>query len=334
MMEQNEQMTINYDIKGKKGMKRAGLFFFLLMIIEIPMSIVVRKVQDLFPAEKGTLVSVLVTQGYLLLSAIIYMIVTGKSFTKDLNIKKYKVSSFFLSLVLLMCASPMANWLNVLSQFFAKNQTGQAIFEITENVPIWLGILIIGCLPGFVEETIYRGIMYTAFSKYSVLVGVIVSALSFGLMHLNFNQMLYAIYLGTVFALLVEATGSLLSTMILHMLFNAVNTMYLYLLPKLFEFAKQFGVSDSWLNMEEMMNKTPTTMELVSALMVFTPLAGVGIVLSVLLLKKIAQINGRTLTWKSISEKKEVLENKEPVNIWLILGWIICLIFCVINMLF
>ncbi len=333
-MEHNENNDIygyNYDDK-QRDMKRAGLFFFLLMILEIPVAVVINMVQLRFPSEKETLISVIMTQGYLLCAAFIFILLTGKSFKNDLNIKSYKLSSFFLSFLVLMCATPMANWLNVLSQFFAENATGQAIFEITENVPAWLAIVIVGCLPGFIEETIYRGIMYSAFRRYSVLTGVVISALSFGLMHLNFNQMMYAIYLGTVFAFLVEATGSLVSTMILHMLFNAINTGYLYVLPKLLEIFRQLGMEEDGVTMEELLSKTPTNTEIMASLKLLTPMAVVGLILTVLLIRKIADINGRTLTWESICEKNETIQNAKPVNIWIILGWLFCIVISITNM--
>ena len=226
-IEDTDLQPIKDDRKVETAMKQAGLFFFILLLIELPVSFAIGIVQDQFDAQYATLISVLMTQGYLLLAALLYIKVTHKKFGTDLQVKRYKISSFFLSLLLLMVASPMASWLNVLSQLFAKNETSGAIYDITQNVPMWLAVLIIGCLPGFVEETIYRGILFSAFRKRSVLTGVIISGLSFGLMHMNFNQILYAIYLGIVFALLVEATGSSVSTMILHVQFNALNTSHL-----------------------------------------------------------------------------------------------------------
>ncbi len=38
----------------------------------------------------------------------------------------------------------------------------------------------------------------------------------FRTLHLNFNQMPYAVYLGIVFALMVEATGSIYTSMLMH----------------------------------------------------------------------------------------------------------------------
>lgn len=225
----------------------------------------------------------------------------------------------------------MASWLNVLSQLFAKNETSGAIYDITQNVPMWLAVLIIGCLPGFVEETIYRGILFSAFRKRSVLTGVIISGLSFGLMHMNFNQILYAIYLGIVFALLVEATGSLVSTMILHMLFNALNTSYLYLLPKIYEILGSVSSEYANFDIEAELAKTPERGTLYIMLEALAPMAAIGVVLMILILKAIAKINGREFSWKYLCSRRE--ESSKPINIWIIMGWIFCLVFAFLNLL-
>lgn len=315
------------------AMKKAGAFFFLLMLLEIPLAFLIGFMQNALPADYATLISILFTQGYLLLGAVLYMLVTKTRFRADLQVKKYRISTFFLSLVLLVTAAPMATWLNVFSQLFAKNQASGAIFSVTQSVPAWLGVLIIGCLPGFIEETLFRGIMYSAFRKRSVLTGIVISALSFGLMHMNFNQILYAVYLGVIFALTVEATGSLVSTMIMHMLFNAVNTSYIYILPKLYEFMGQFSEEYANVDMEAAFNQSVTKDQLLPMLVVLTPIAIGGLVLTLLLLKAIAHINGRTFTWEYIRRKKEDAADTNPVNVFLILGWVFCLANAFLNLL-
>lgn len=317
----------------KNNMKKAGLFFFLLMLFELPVSVLVAMVQSMLPSEYSTMISILMTQGYLLLGAVLYLIITGQHFVSDLQVKKYRISTFFLSLVVLITASPMATWLNVFSQLFAKNQTSGAIYQVTQNVPMFFGIVIIGCLPGFIEETLYRGIMFTAFRKHSVLTGIIVSALSFGLMHMNFNQILYAIYLGVIFALIVEATGSIVSTMILHMLFNAVNTSYVYILPKMYEWLGRYSQEYVDVDMEAVFEQTPSSTQLFSMLLVLAPLAIGGIVLTILLLKAIAGINKRPFTWTYICNREKGAEKDHPLTIFLILGWVFCIVISVMNML-
>lgn len=317
----------------KSAMSHAGIFFFLVMFLEIPLSFVVLIMGNILPVEYNVLMSVLVTQGYFLVCGALYFLIKRKTVSfSSLGFRKYKMSSFLLSLVVLLCASPMATWLNFLSQLFATNEISNAIYEITQVLPAWLAIVVIGCLPGFVEELFYRGVMYSAFRKRSVLTGVLVSALTFGLMHMNFNQIMYAVYLGILFAFIVEATGSLFSSMILHMLFNAVNTAYLYILPKLIEFLSKYSTEYADMNMEEMMNQTPTKQEVLSSLVMVTPVAFAGLFLVVLLLKQIAKINGREFSVTYICGSMEEMKQTKPWNVPLVLGCLFCIVMAVASL--
>lgn len=190
-------------------MKNAGRLFFILMILTIPISLIYSVLCGFIPKEYQSLASILISQGYLLVTALIYLKVTNTNIIRDLNLRKYKFSSSLLSILFLIAATPMSTLLNLLSQLFAQNQIGDTMSDITKALPPLAGIFVIGCLPGFIEELIYRGILFSAFKKHSVFLGILISCLSFGLMHGNFNQIPYAIYLGALFTLLVEATGFL-----------------------------------------------------------------------------------------------------------------------------
>lgn len=325
---------------AKKEMKRAGVFFFVLLIMEIPLSIFASMIRDIIPSDYYSLFSIVITQGYLLIGALIYLLITKKKFTKDLQLKKYKLSTFFLSFVVLLTASPMATVFNLLSQFFAENSTSTTIFQVTEQLPVWLGVIVIGCLPGFIEETIYRGIIYQAFRRRSILTGIVISALCFGLMHMNFNQIFYALYLGVIFALLVEATGSLGSSMILHMVFNAVNTLYVYVLPVFLNFLCTFSreAADLYLDasgnvdMTGILSTQPSNLQLLSSLAVYLPLGIGGLVLTILLLQTIAKMNGRDLSLKHITGDIRIRAVVKPITVCLVLGWLFCLTEAVMNL--
>lgn len=331
-MERTEVANEMMAVETKKSMRNAGIFFFLVMVMEIPMAVLVGAVSSFFPEKYAFVISILMTQGYFLICGIVYMLVTKTKFSRDLKMQKFKISTFFLSLVVLITAAPMSTWLNVFSQLFAENEMAGNIFEMTEVLPAVLGVLLVGCLPGFIEELLYRGIMFSAFRKRSILTGVIISALSFGLMHMNFNQIMYAIYLGLVFALLVEATGSLCSSMILHMLFNAMNTLYLYILPVMYEFLGRYSPEYANVDLNEMMSQTVTKPELLVMLVVITPFAIGGFVLTILLLKLIAKMNGRSFTWATLRGEKAEVKKTRPVNVFVILGWAFCLFMAVFNL--
>lgn len=329
--------TNNID-EAKNDMRWAGVFFLVLLLLQIPLSLLLGTVHALLPNVSVYLLSILMTQGYLLFGALIFLLCAEKKFTRDLQLKQYKLSSFFLSLLVLITASPMATFLNLVSQLFSENEISNAIFDISENIPVWLGVIVIGFLPGFIEETIYRGIVYQAFRKYSIMAGIVISALSFGLMHMNFNQIMYAVYLGAVFALLVEATGSLASSMILHMIFNGFNTVYLYVLPKLLEVLSKFSkeYADLYLDaagnvdMESILSQGASKQQILVSMCAWGPMAIAGVVLTVLLLKAIAKINGRDISWKTLLKKNTTEKNVRPVTVCLVIGWIYCLIMAVL----
>lgn len=324
-LNQMEQIQDN-----KNTMKNAGRLFFILMILTILVSLIYGIFYDSIPSEYNSLFSILISQGYLLISALIYLKVTKTKMRRDLNLKKYKISSFLLSILVLILATPMSSFLNIISQLFAPNIIGSTITDITGHLPLWAGVLIVGCLPGFIEELIYRGIIYSAFKQRSIIWGMVISCLSFGLMHGNFNQIPYAIYLGFMFTLLVEATGSLASSMILHMLFNGMSTVYLYILPKLYNILEQYGEEYANINVDEILSTTPSKAELISSAISIIPIAIIGVILAILLLKKIANMNGNTLSWHAICKKQEVEKPEKPISGWLIAGWIICILLAIL----
>lgn len=84
-------------------------------------------------------------------------------------------------------------------------------------------LFVMAVMPAFNEEFLCRGILYGAYRQRAKTTGIWLSALAFGLFHLNFNQMLYAVYLGIVLALMVEATGSIYTSMLMHFLLNGFN---------------------------------------------------------------------------------------------------------------
>ena len=318
---------------NKNTPKNAGRLFFILMILTIPISLIYSVLCGFIPTEYQSLASILISQGYLLITALIYLKVTNTNIIRDLNLRKYKFSSFLLSILFLIAATPMSTLLNLLSQLFAQNQISDTMSDITKMFPPLVGIFVIGCLPGFIEELIYRGILFSAFKKHSVILGILVSCLSFGLMHGNFNQIPYAIYLGALFTHLVEATGSLASSMVLHILFNGMNVLYLYILPGFYELLGQYDPKYANVNIDDLFSNTPNKDELLSNAISMIPAAVIGLFLAILILKHIAKLNGNSLTLKGLCEKKQTDHPEKPVNGWLIAGWVVCILLALLNLL-
>ena len=91
---------------------------------------------------------------------------------------------------------------------------------------IWwllLNIALLALLPAIAEELIFRGIIFNGLrTKFNEWVAVVFSALLFALMHGSLDQLVYPFILGMVLAWIVLRTNSLVSSMIVHFLNNAI----------------------------------------------------------------------------------------------------------------
>ena len=83
-----------------------------------------------------------------------------------------------------------------------------------------LYFILLAVLPPIFEEIAFRGILMQSLRRFGDSFALLVSALLFGLFHLNMIQAPYAFLLGLWFGYLVLRTGSLRISMVLHACIN------------------------------------------------------------------------------------------------------------------
>ncbi len=76
------------------------------------------------------------------------------------------------------------------------------------------------------EELIYRGLVLKTIAPYGKKIAIFVSALFFGLMHGNIKQFIGAFICGIIFASVDIKYGSIIPSLIIHSLNNALPTIY------------------------------------------------------------------------------------------------------------
>lgn len=161
---------------------------------------------------------------------IFFLVICRQPWNDWLNFRKIKLSSFFMCLLYTFLLMPLTTLLNAISMLFVENEVSASSGEIL-GMPFWMMFFLIAMYGPFCEEFVFRGIIYGGYKKTGpVFWSIILSAVLFGLMHMNFNQAPYAFALGAMFALLMEATGSLWSSVIAHMLFNGWSVCQMYLI--------------------------------------------------------------------------------------------------------
>ncbi len=177
----------------------------------------------------GIIGSLILNQLIFLLPAVCFLIKTKTAFSDVAPHKKLHPATPFLCIVFTGLCIPLITVVNVISQLFVSNAANQ-IGVALAGTPAWLIILVVGILGPMNEEFIYRGVFYQSYRKTGrVPAAIVMSAFLFGLMHLNFNQMSYAFVVGIMGALLVEATGSIVSTMIFHACINTSSSVLMVL---------------------------------------------------------------------------------------------------------
>ena len=202
----------------KKLYEKSQLVFALAWIIAY---VVLASIGDNISADLG--IDKLVTLPILIaLSAILYFFVRKNGLTEKYGLCKSRLSAakmlYYIPLLLLLTANL---WYGV-----ALNQSP------LETV---LYILAMFCV-GFLEELIFRGLLFQAMARDSVRAAIIVSSVTFGIGHIvnlfngsgaellpNLLQVLYAMAVGFAFVMIYCRTKTLMPCIIVHSVFNGLS---------------------------------------------------------------------------------------------------------------
>lgn len=94
--------------------------------------------------------------------------------------------------------------------------------EMSSKINSVVSVLCVVILAPIFEEIIFRGIIFDHLKRnYSLVTAIIVQALLFGLVHGNIVQGIYTFLAGIVFVLANIYCGSILGSIILHIIFNS-----------------------------------------------------------------------------------------------------------------
>ena len=132
------------------------------------------------------------------------------------HIRRLRPPSVLAAIVAGLAVYVTAAFVNGVAELFSRNYV-QGRF-MTGEKEFLIGFLVFAILPAIMEEITYRGIIFRGIG--ASVKGLLVSSLMFGLMHMNFNQISYAVLMGIIFGMVLMITDNLLVTIILHMTFN------------------------------------------------------------------------------------------------------------------
>ena len=275
----------------------------------------------MFMGIYDTMTIVMGSQLFVLLVPLIGSKICGVKLRETFRIRSIRPVSLVFIFLIAFCSFPIISLLNVLSMFFVENEVAGVAMDMYPH-GLFLSMLVMAVMPAVGEEVLMRGVIYRSYQRKSPIFALFASAVIFGLIHMNFNQMPYAIFLGIIMVLLVEATDSILSSMFLHFLINGFSTMAGYFTANIVETEVQ-STSSPW-NVQ---------------IMPYVMMSAIMVPALVFLISALFRINGRKIKdvfkkkdqVQEISDGDEIKKKERVVDIWLILSVLISVVMTAIS---
>jgi len=167
----------------------------------------------------------------LLMPCILYVFWMKPDTVKDISYGAVSFGTILKVIVITYLLMPTMMFINGLSSMFVDNKVVDLMTEVMER-PLWFKIATMALAPAIVEEFVFRGLIFHGLKKRNPLWAIIISALFFGAIHMNFNQFLYAFVMGTFFTMITYATGSMWPSMLMHFIVNGQSVVLSHLIMK------------------------------------------------------------------------------------------------------
>lgn len=153
-----------------------------------------------------------------------------------LPLRRFNGKITLLAIPLSMGASVAASYLTALvgAAFSAVGmEASSPEFPVpSQTAAFVLYVVNMAVLPAFLEEFAFRGVILQSLRRFGDAFAVGMSAVIFGLMHMNLVQAPYAIVMGLLFGYLTVRTGSLWTGIILHFINNMTSVGFQVLLER------------------------------------------------------------------------------------------------------
>lgn len=216
--------------------KSVNRLFLIIVVMYIGVSFGFSALSSMIPAlqDLPIYVSLLLSQSLIFVPCFVYC-----------KLKKLKIREFipyrrinFVTIILVVICTylmyPLIIVLNAISMLFSTSGTA-SVMELMQGQNFILSALFMALMPACVEEFMFRGVLFQTYRRSKMLPAILLTAFMFGCMHMNLNQFMYAFALGVYLAFLVEATGSIFSSMLAHFTLNFTSVVLSFLLPYLYE---------------------------------------------------------------------------------------------------
>lgn len=293
--------------------KIAGRVFLAIFVSYFLILVLITLAGNKLSIDVGPLM--IISEGIIVLPALIAYLCISKqvSFAEAFRFRKIRPLTILAIIGYGLLIMPLGTLMNSISMLLVDNVFVQSSGELLA-LKFPMAFVILAVYGPLCEELAFRGIIQSSldYEKYGWKTVVLVG-LTFGLMHMNLNQFMYACALGITFALLVEATNSVWSSIICHTLFNGLNVLNMFLYDK---FMPGFYESEA---VQDAMNRD----QLIMAVGVYAIVAAITTTLAMFLLKWISEREGNSEFFSRLKgTKNRILTPIMVLTIILYVGYI------------
>ena len=172
-----------------------------------------------------------ITEFMILAIALIGALVLRADFRRTFSFKLPPVKSFFGGLFVFAGAYLLVLAVLITTEFFFPSiqEVSGGISAVGREASPFVTLFIMAVMPAFCEEVLHRGLIMSSFKHVKRRgVTVLLSALAFGLFHLDPYRFLSTALLGAALAYMANKTDSLVLPVIFHFITNALSVFAIF----------------------------------------------------------------------------------------------------------
>ena len=305
-----------------KNVTKVNVLFTATVLVYIILVYTIR----LVPAGTFSLNFLLILpEVILLLPSFLYMAFMRQDNSESGGFQKVSPLTVVLTVLFTICIIPMVSLINMISSHFVENNVSDTLARTVQSNSLPINLILLALIPAVVEEVIFRGLIFNGYKKRNPWRAALLSAVLFGLIHMNINQFTYAFVIGIIFALLTYVTGSIIPAVIGHFVINGSSVILSHVLAAM-ERAEATGAAAQ--AAEEAMS---VEMMYIIVYAVLIGMTIVGLALGGLLFYTICKKNRGIESFKRIFKKPMrttyAEEEGKFIDGYLVLGIVICAVY-------
>ena len=110
----------------------------------------------------------------------------------------------------------------------SENIVTTEVYRLAEEYNVFLSLFIISIIVPIIEELIFRGFFYDAVKLLTNdVIAIIFTSLAFAIAHVDFRQMLYALFAGFFLAYIRYKYKNVIYTILMHLLMNMITLVFI-----------------------------------------------------------------------------------------------------------